>query len=622
MRLLYIYVNDYANDIELNFSNEYIFSYDKLKLTVKKNKTYNALFFGANVADILALVGKNGAGKTTILENITSALSNDFYAESLIVYLKDGKYFIDTNIKSVVIDSQYFDIQANSPAKVKTIYYSNTVDISKKFSFKGNYLNTSTKKILSEKNFKSKEMEKQIEFSLAFKKEINQYINLPSEVIVELSDDLLSESSFHLYLEETEKRLAYFRNEKKKLQLEEKSLLLQYNDLKNAGNSRLEKLDRLIKSIQVNIKLIDEKISKEERVSSLFYDLFDIVQEIVEIEVDYSDKNARAFLSIIYSHVYMNFIHSLFVNIPGYSIWKNDVSNPFSKEMNIELEFVGDQVEIFMSFGTQFLENLSENLSEKINEYWESVEKKLTTNSAKEGLFFNEYQNIEGIEVVIEETLKKNVRIETPIDGETNFNMSQTIILDLILSIVNKEKEKTEQDILFLEILGEKSKCRNDMILEIDDEVESLLIELKKNRFGTLFSYSWHDLSSGEYALLSIFSRFPKQEDITEENIVLIIDEGELYFHPELQIKFINILITMLKKMYFKKTIQIILATHSPFIISDLPRTSVYLIIKNNQVNTVKNNMVDETFGGNIFDILKNPFFIENGIVGEFSKIK
>ena len=74
--------------------------------------------------------------------------------------------------------------------------------------------------------------------------------------------------------------------------------------------------------------------------------------------------------------------------------------------------------------------------------------------------------------------------------------------------------------------------------------------------------------------------------------------------------------------MYFKKTIQIILATHSPFIISDLPRTSVYLIIKNNQVNTVKNNMVDETFGGNIFDILKNPFFIENGIVGEFSKNK
>ncbi|MNK32893.1 hypothetical protein D3C87_513640 [compost metagenome] len=90
MQLLYVYIGGYIEvsdgpykgdvsdqpfrvlkDIELNFSNKFIFEFDEFNLLdVKKNNAYVPYFFDDNglIKSVSAIIGKNGAGKTSIIE--------------------------------------------------------------------------------------------------------------------------------------------------------------------------------------------------------------------------------------------------------------------------------------------------------------------------------------------------------------------------------------------------------------------------------------------------------------------------------------------------------------------------------------------------------------------------
>ena len=88
-------------------------------------------------------------------------------------------------------------------------------------------------------------------------------------------------------------------------------------------------------------------------------------------------------------------------------------------------------------------------------------------------------------------------------------------------------------------------------------------------------------LSSGEQALQNIFTwlRLPPsfneifgEESIPiHDNILLLLDEVDLYMHPEWQRNFLHYLSEQLKEEYKGKHIQIIISTHSPLVLSDIP---------------------------------------------------
>jgi ABC-type enterochelin transport system ATPase subunit len=61
---------DIFRDIFFNFSSEYIVEYDKAynKILIKNNPKYFKNFYGKSISDITAIVGKNGSGKSLILE--------------------------------------------------------------------------------------------------------------------------------------------------------------------------------------------------------------------------------------------------------------------------------------------------------------------------------------------------------------------------------------------------------------------------------------------------------------------------------------------------------------------------------------------------------------------------
>ncbi len=142
------------------------------------------------------------------------------------------------------------------------------------------------------------------------------------------------------------------------------------------------------------------------------------------------------------------------------------------------------------------------------------------------------------------------------------------------------------------------------------------------------FDFEWQQLSSGERAFLNVFSRLYSRDDgevfgsnvKLTKHVLLLIDEGELYFHPEWQRRFIDTLIRFLSVVYGpKRRVQILLTSHSPFILSDLPNYCVSLLEHSERGTKVRDGTTEfHTLAANINDLLANGFFMRANI-GEFA---
>ena len=103
--------------------------------------------------------------------------------------------------------------------------------------------------------------------------------------------------------------------------------------------------------------------------------------------------------------------------------------------------------------------------------------------------------------------------------------------------------------------------------------------------------------------------------------INLIFDEIELYFHPKFQTQLVKMLLDGLGAMKLEgkiKGVNIIMSTHSPFILSDIPKANT-LLLKNGE--PVEVGEMKETFCANVYDILSNGFFMTQ-FVGDFAARK
>lgn len=148
------------------------------------------------------------------------------------------------------------------------------------------------------------------------------------------------------------------------------------------------------------------------------------------------------------------------------------------------------------------------------------------------------------------------------------------------------------------------------------------------------------NLSSGENALLTIFSRISqlkrnvggrqfigldnnKKINEAASNIIFVIDEADMLLHPEWQQKFLESFLKFINNLVDDTHFQIIVATHSPIILSDIPKQNVVYLDKDETGCVVVNKEIQpETFGSNIFKLYNNAFFMEQGAIGSFAKEK
>ncbi len=100
--------------------------------------------------------------------------------------------------------------------------------------------------------------------------------------------------------------------------------------------------------------------------------------------------------------------------------------------------------------------------------------------------------------------------------------------------------------------------------------------------------------------------------------INIVLDEIELYYHPEFQRQHIKYLLHNLEKANTDNifVINIIFITHSPFILTDIPKNNIlFLKDKKDEIHMEE----FQTFGANIYDIFDKGMFLENSI-GSFSE--
>ncbi|GAA5018427.1 hypothetical protein GCM10025794_06130 [Massilia kyonggiensis] len=162
-----------------------------------------------------------------------------------------------------------------------------------------------------------------------------------------------------------------------------------------------------------------------------------------------------------------------------------------------------------------------------------------------------------------------------------------------------------------IEISGDSAVNRNQLTQLILHHVQDL------RRRSVRWSFEFSGISEGQKTLLTFYSRLyhAMQMARTVGNAVILIDEHETGLHPEWQRRYLKELIDFIgRENKLPTTVQVLLSTHSPFVVSDLPAQLV--------------NIVDpapgarqETFAANLLDLLLSPVFMDKS-TGEFAASK
>lgn len=225
--------------------------------------------------------------------------------------------------------------------------------------------------------------------------------------------------------------------------------------------------------------------------------------------------------------------------------------------------------------------------------------------------------------------IKENyLKLVNSIDLERFTNIKN---YDLILETL----QNYDESILELERLSDSKQTINS--IEINNFMESGIYKVfhnfSKNNFEleiieidfiTENDLHFSSLSSGErqrinYCLLLAYNLIIKEDT---KYLIDIYDEPDVYIHPSWQRLIVSDFLNLIKKYLINidETIHLIITSHSPFILSDLPKENVIFLEKGKQVYPFEDGK--QTFGANIHTLLSHGFFMKDRLMGEFAKEK
>ena len=192
-------------------------------------------------------------------------------------------------------------------------------------------------------------------------------------------------------------------------------------------------------------------------------------------------------------------------------------------------------------------------------------------------------------------------------------------------------KEKFDVEKYIKNFKHHKNFDLNDIMDHLPPSIYSMSIFLKDKQ-GVI---PYKKLSSGEQQMLQNISTHlyhvrnlisiqnadstnPDSNRPVYKNVNLIFDEVEISFHPEYQRRFIYLLVGMLERYVDYCSFNVFIVSHSPFILSDIPNNNILYLEEGNIID--KSN--EKTFCANINDLFKDAFFLKNGFAGEYAKNK
>ena len=551
----------------VNFGGSHFYSVSSEKgihLSREENPDYIPNFFATDtILNVSAIVGANGAGKTTFLKNILDLFHNGYGSEfKILIFHQGNEVFFKTNIYDGDFQfSAYFDYKSDPNFDIQTVFYSPFLDF--KSSVKGIDLSYDT--ILQE------DLEHTDRFYEASSKVMpHRYLlkrnnrRLRAFIMSEFSDAIrktygLPDDNYHL--------LTFTRY---KVDATEEKI-----NFHNTPYGFREYLNSLFKKIRKEADTINANRPEG-------FSLFQLQKDLMK------------------NYILMDFLCLMIVqmergndflmegkldekNLKG--ITCNNVSSKNLLYAFLENHAIHFQSEKFQVLPVEPTKHLIEELFRIIDGYKEPREN-------KRPLFDWDQKHI----VVDTNTLTKVVKLE-----------------DDFINEIYKYYLETEKD-------GER-------LFDKPDVIQGLLN----------YQPSTRELSSGETALLNLYSRiydyFKRNvEDLPTErvhqNYLLFLDEADLGFHPKWKKSFLKGFLEFAQS-FFKKlgaSVQIIFTTHDSLTLSDVPNDNIiYLRREDDETIVLKRDHPSrptKSFGANITDLLANSFFIEDGLIGDFAKMK
>jgi energy-coupling factor transporter ATP-binding protein EcfA2 len=572
----YKFYNDYeffSNDIKIDdFEKDY--SGFKNEVTnIKFTQTIPNNFFGPKI-NISAIVGKNGSGKSSLVELLYIAFYNLSIEKGFIK--KDKKFFKIQNINLEV----YFLLDDN----IYKILFSSNATIINKFEKKNNLFSISNKE-----NY----------FNELFNKNSFLYNIIINYSLYGLNSNEVGdwiESIFH-------KNDGY-----------QTPIVL--NPMRTKGNfdinteTELAK-QRFITNLVFNKGLLS--IGHKNRIIS-----FDIeLGEIKEIPNFWFNPFLKNYDSP--REIFKNIILKEFFN---YNDLEFKISN---REINDRLMF----------YILKKLIKISES-------YYSHNDFELSYNEVEQNFYVSNTHSFVDF-------LKK-INLD---NSHITLKLKQTINFLFFNNLMGKN-----EDLIFTYYYEKQTFINNDFSLffeELEYKVKNyfhyfknksncqLIYFLPPPIFNTDFilegNYSFSKLSSGEkqriyslnsilYHLLNLNSVHHNENENANykyENLNIILDEIELYYHPEMQIEYIKDLVDNVNKLNIDKikNLNFLFITHSPFILSDIPKQNVLFLEVNKDKKAIPINYNKQnTFAGNISELLEDSFFLQKGLIGGFAKEK
>lgn len=576
MELLYLWVRKYKN-IEhqgFNLSSKVTFETivnsqeddDTLNVTLTylQNEKHFSLF-PSNIIDVKAIIGENGSGKTNLLEAIL-----DFFLGRRNKF----KGFLVTSDKIIIRDRLNF-VEVPKELFGKTIDFIYPEDIS---------------------NFSIEVFGRK----------------LPREEAFDILRSNLMET--------------YFKD----------NYIIKYTSFINMDNIH-------------NVDGIENDYAKYENGEPNFINIATESMIVSDYESQKSnDRYMVAGESELLAHKYQESLRMLdFLNI---------VNN-----FNFKIEFYIESINVnFTEFGKRFWNSVDKIISPNSESFNQTIEKVLnfetlyTDSKDKEGNFFKHlsrditycflsYELKHNFNFTSEDkfpivklidNLKENYNSELDkFDALYSYIEKNIFFSENAESIIKQVKEIKEYfikkfksgEIICDEIYGFKipkehiNRIASDFL---NPPLNYIKITDERHLILNVFGFNYNGLSTGERNFLSFFSRINAYKIEENRDILFIVDEGEIGFHPQWQKKYLNFLLDFFEKFFPKNRVQLILTTHSPFIVSDLPKENIIFLRRDKYCKTEVSDIIHQnlTFGANIYDILANDFFLQDGFMGEFAK--
>ncbi|MFQ1616596.1 AAA family ATPase [Aeromonas veronii] len=209
--------------------------------------------------------------------------------------------------------------------------------------------------------------------------------------------------------------------------------------------------------------------------------------------------------------------------------------------------------------------------------------------------------------ILLKQINEHNVKNSTKLNG----NDISTEISSL-KNMSNIKNEIRECDIKSLKTNHKSKLCFNVIFNRESHSVLQWIFEVLNEK--QQFECSWLGISSGQKAYINIFSSIYNSLFRSRNSSIICIDEGDLYLHPEWQIQFFEKLNNVLPNLSSGK-IQIVISSHSPFLLSDLPNQCL-VVLDNDQAKTGFDTL---TFGANLYDLYSHAFFLGNRVCSQFA---